>query len=370
MLDYFMLSANKAKSVGEVIDGTDKAYGFGDAKNYFDIFKPPKWKSLDTRVLWQYQLVPLFTLIAVTLIIIVVVLLILQAHGITHGLSQRAIKNEVQHYKWIQKRDKRILRRARFSINLQKFMNKHNLGLSTAQKSYLEYNLLRAKVMDLTGRSIMLPGEYNALIKFSQIICTLLGVVLTVKYGLAVGIGVILIGCTLLGKVPEAIIRGKVRNADEVIKSGFFGLYGEIHYTLLQRSDTPLKRVVRQYGKMDLPEEIKDFANDIADEFDMYGDTIGARHIAQKYREINEVSKLMRLIQQYADGGDIGNDLKGFRQALLVQRRIREDKKSEKVMRTCRRAMVVVYIILVQVAISTLANTLPDLLSFKGLLGG
>lgn len=370
MSRFFSLTVNNSKTLGEVIDSTNKEYGFGDAKNYFNIFKVPDWSRMDTRLMLLYQLIPLFTLIIITLILIVLVLRILRVYGINSGIRQKAIEAELENFKWLQKRDKKIIRMNKLSLRMQRFVSSVGLNLSNSQKGFLEYNLARAKVKGLAGITNMTPEEYNAVIKVSQLCCALLGLLIAMLFSAPVGFGIMLIGCVLIGKVPIMIIRYDVRKTDEAIKLGFFGLYGEIHYTLLQNSDSSLKRIIRQYAKMDMPEAMKDFANDIADEFELYGDVGGARHIAQKYKEINEVSKLMRLIQQYSEGGEVNSDLIGFRQTLLVQRQLRAEKQSEKVVNTCRRAMIIIYIVLAQVAISTMLNVLPDLLNFKGLLGG
>lgn len=78
---------------------------------------------------------------------------------------------------------------------------------------------------------------------------------------------------------------------------------------------------MKSYQKTTDSEEMKHFVDVCVHYIDTYGEYDATRHIAKAYREIPEVAKLMRLIRQANEGGDVKAELIGFRNELLNARR-------------------------------------------------
>ena len=85
------------------------------------------------------------------------------------------------------------------------------------------------------------------------------------------------------------------------------------------------------------------------------------RYIAKEYREIPDVTKLMRLIKQFNDGGDIKQDLIGFRDKLLLEKQMRMEDEQKKLVTKARLSFNILMIVLVQAILSAMAIYLPDL---------
>ena len=103
------------------------------------------------------------------------------------------------------------------------------------------------------------------------------------------------------------------------------------------------------------------FADTCADYIDIYGEAEGSTYIAKEYREIPDVTKLMRLIKQFNDGGDIKQDLIGFRDKLLLEKQMRMEDEQKKLVTKARLSFNILMIVLVQAILSAMAIYLPDL---------
>lgn len=69
---------------------------------------------------------------------------------------------------------------------------------------------------------------------------------------------------------------------------------------------------------------------------DTYGEYEATRYISKAYREIPQVAKLMRLIRQANEGGDIKAELIGFRTELLNARKYEIEKRMNKLIQMGR----------------------------------
>lgn len=350
------------RNMGQAASSGGNSYGFGDLGAIFDKSNDT-WQLMDAALIKLYAALPLIAIAICVIIVVILCLLILRIYGMGNGVTYGALEAEVANFQRLQKRDRAIIRKRKQLARLTKMVNGAGLGLGEARKEYLDYNLKRAGVMGPSGNQTMTADEYNALIKAAQAAMTVVGVLLCVK-SVAVGVGVALLGCLAVGKIPEMMIRSTVVAKDKAIKKDFFSFYGNIHYNIIRTSPTPIKVVVRNYANRELTPEMAEFVNNVADTFDLYGEYLGSKYVALDYRELPDVGKLMRMIQQYYDGGDVVNDMKGFRASLMLEKQMAMDEEGQRIAEKCRRAMILVFIILFQIVISTLANTLPDLMNF------
>lgn len=360
------MGTNNAKTIDEITQNSESKYGFGDIFKIFDWSITEGWKRMNDSLIKLYASVPYLTVIICLLIFTILALLLLRIYGLGNGITYKAIDRELENFNRMKKRDRSLIWRRKVVTKLINRVESIGLGMGTAKAEYMSYNLKRAGIMASGGQKIMEPQEYNALIRLSQGICLIFGLLVMLNNSI-LGVGIILVGCALIGKIPEYLIRQTVIRKDAEIKKGFFKFYGDIHYNIIRNSPTALKTTVRNYAKMELSPAMEEFVNNIADLFDLYGEFEGSKYVALEYREIPDVGKLMRLIQQYYDGADVENDMKGFRQTLMLAKQMEMDRQGEKVEAFCRKALIIVLIILVQLVISTLLNTMPDLMNFGGI---
>lgn len=367
-LGTFLLASAPLKSnsdLGSAVSG-GTSYGFGDLGAVFDK-QIETWKFMDSGLIKAYASLPLIAVAICVIILIILCLLILRIHGLGNGIRFSAIDSELSNFQRLQRHDRSIIRRKKFMTKLVKAVNNVGLGMSEAREEYIGYNLKRAGIMGPSETQVMTPAEYNALIKLVQCIILAVSLVMCLRSTM-IGLMVAFLGIMVVGKAPEMIIRGTVIQKDKAINKGFFSFYGNIHYNIIRASPTPIKVEVRNYATRDLSPEMAEFVNNVADTFDLYGEYVGSKYIASDYRELPNVGKLMRLIQQYYDGGDVVNDMIGFRQSLMLEKQMAVDEEGERVAEKCRRALIIVFIVLIQVVISTLANTLPDIMNFGSMI--
>ena len=95
--------------------------------------------------------------------------------------------------------------------------------------------------------------------------------------------------------------------------------------------------------------------------FETYGDEEAAIRIAKIYREIPEVTRLMRLINQLHTGGDVKKELNGFREQIIKDKKYRLEVKMNKLIVKAKMSFYLSYAILAQAIISAMALFFPRL---------
>ena len=134
-----------------------------------------------------------------------------------------------------------------------------------------------------------------------------------------------------------------------------------IHYVLMASSQTPLEGIMKSYQKTTDSEEMKHFVDVCVHYIDTYGEYNATNYIAKAYREIPEVAKLMRLIRQANEGGDIKAELLGFRKELLDAKRYTIEKKMKKLVDMGRAQFNILMPVLIQAVLSAMSIYFEDL---------
>ena len=292
--------------------------------------------------------------------------------GLGNGISYGGLDAEINNINQLRKRDARILKYSRILSEITNRIESIGLGVDPSKVTYLEYNLKRAGLKHPNGQRTISPAEYNAILKATEILFGVVGLGLAFltplgTIGIAFGITCIV----LLNIVPELLLRETVLQKDRIIKNNFFDFYGELHYPMISStSSEPLIKIIRSYSKVDLVDEMREFTNNVADLFDLYGEYEGSKYVAMEYKEIPEVSKLMRLIRQYNEAADIEQDMIGFREQLLLQQQINIDKHCDKLISAARKSFVLIYVILIQAILSAMLIYVQDLGGVNSVIGG
>lgn len=362
--------AEKQVAVQEVVDtGTRDTIGGGEILHYIGNEAEEAWYTMNEVLINQIESLPLIKIGICCILIFVLILIIFQLLGLGQGITYAGVESELANINRLKKFDEYVIKRNRQLARLTKQVESIGLGVDKSRITYLEYNLRRAGVKNPGGQRILTPQEYNAIIKGVMFTFLLAGLVL-LPINMMLGVTVALLGIVAMGIIPDALLRDTVLRKDKIIKLNFFDFYGELHYPIVADENEPLVKILRNYAKVDLVPEMREFTNNVADIFDLHGEYEGTKYVAQEYKEIPEVTKLMRLIRQYHDGADVVNDMMGFREQLLLEQQMQIDKACEKIIQKARTSFNIIYIILFQAIISAMAIYLPDLGNMSSLFGG
>ena len=193
-----------------------------------------------------------------------------------------------------------------------------------------------------------------------------LGILLTLFVSPVIGVLVMFIGGITVNAMPMMIIRQIVVARDNEIREDFPDLYLMIPYEIVSGGNTPLERSFRSYKRVTKSVEMLKFVDRAIELFETYGEIEATNEIAKYYREIPEVTRLMRLINQLHTGGNVQQEFIGFREQILKDKKYRLEEKMNKLVGRARMSFQLAYIILVQAIISAMALFVPrlDLIKF------
>lgn len=321
------------------------------------------YEYMDQGAVQSLNSVTAVKIIIVALLIVVTVSIIMRLVGLRSLFQDKGVSAELENINSIKKRDKQVIRANYALKKITKLVNKSGLNIGTKKHEYIEYNLRRAGVRIPGGFRVITPEEFNACCKIGSLITTAIGIIVLALVNILFGF-VITVGCVVLwNTVPMMIIRGVVADKDAEIKSNFFDLYLMLHYTLIASAKTPIAQLFKSYGKQTNSGEMLAFTSTCVDFLDTYGEFNATRLIAKEYREIAEVGRLMRLIRQQQEGGDITQELIGFKSQLVKEREYEVEQRMDKLVNRANDSFKVLMIILIQAIISAMAIYLPDVLS-------
>ena len=135
-----------------------------------------------------------------------------------------------------------------------------------------------------------------------------------------------------------------------------------IHYELISGSNTPLANIMRSYAKTTDSKEMKNMVDVCVHYIETYGDFEATRYISKAYREIPVMTKLMRLIRQANESGaTVVEELKGFRQEILNEKRYEIEKRTDKLIARARASFNLLMPILLQAILSAMSIYLSDM---------
>lgn len=308
-----------------------------------------------------FSSLPLIKVLICLLLIIILVLIILRLFNIKTIFKGKGIMSEIDNMKRLKSRDQFILTCNKWLKRMVNVIKRTPFNVPHSSREYMAYNLKRADVKVPGGFRNISPDEFNAIIKFAAFGGIILGVLAAIFISLFIGVAIIIGVIVLQGTLPNIIIRSIVRERDRDIIEHFADFYLMLHYVLLIGGSTPLDKLMRSYAKTTDSAEMVRFVDNCVGHIDTNGEYNATSLIIKDYREIAEVGKLMRLIKQMYDGADIKQELIGFRDELMKERRYRLEQKVNMLIKKARRSFNVLMIILIQAILSAMALYLPDL---------
>lgn len=348
---------------------TDGTLGGGEI---LEIIGKSKGKStwyVDYALEKAFLFLPYVKFIITFLILVLAVVLVLRTFNIKKFGRSRSIRWEMRNVNEIKRRDATIMRQTKLLKRITDLVEKTPFRMTGLRKEYLDYNLARAGLMAPGGYRSFKAEEFNAICQLIQFILIAIAVGFMIARSTVIGalmIGIAVLCCSVL---PTNILRQVVLNKDNEIRANFSEMYLMIHYTLISGAQTPLDRVLRSYERTTDSKEMKRFVQTCCNRIDTYGEYGATNYIAADFREIAEVNKLMRLIRQLREGGDIKEELIGFRSELIIERKVALERKGEKLVERANRSKIIITIVMIQVLISMVAIYLPDLGIMTGSFG-
>lgn len=317
-----------------------------------------KW--IDWSLLVQFVAIPYIKVIISALLLILGFMLYLRIYNITGIVGYTGIRRQIQGIKSQRSRDANILRGNKALERLTTLVESSPFRLVPDMIDYYDYNLRRANWRSLGGYKVLKGVELNALMVF----IVFLSVLISIPIGLItqnafVGVLIISVAAVICYVLVPQYLRGVVQASDKEIKKRFLDLYLILHYTLLEGGKTPLARLLESYDRSITNKTMKRFVKDCISHMDTVGEYNATKLIADDYREVEEVQKLMRLIRQFNEGGEVKEDLKGFRAELLFKRESELKATTDRLVEKAGKCDIVIYVIMAQFVLSVCLTFLP-----------
>ena len=254
-------------------------------------------------------------------------------------------------------------------IGLTNFVEKTPFSLAKNQADYWQYNINRAGVQIPGKTRNMKATEFNALIVLITMSCCAVGLIIALIANLMLGTLIIIFSVVISSYLPMSIVRSVVKSKDQEIIDNFSDYYLMIHYVILASASTPLEGIMKSYAKTTDSLEMRRYVDACVHYIDTYGEYEATNYIARDYREISEVGKLMRLIRQSNEGGNVEPELIGFRQELIASKQYAMTKRMEKLISRARMSFNILVPILIQAIISAMSIYWKDISVTSTFLG-
>lgn len=320
-----------------------------------------QYQYLDIDVIRQFMCLPWVKLLIVILLGIIAFLLIARVFEMKSPLKGRAITNELEHMDRVKQRDNTILKANSMMASLTKIVEASPFSLSKSYIEYWNYNLERASIRIPGGYRVMKAQEFNAIIKSVQAFVIFLSIIIIVVFSAPIGMMTIIITILVGSTMPMATVRQKVKTKDAEVVENFADMYLMIHYVLLASAGTPISSILKSFDKTTSSEEMHRFVDVCIHYIDTYGEYEATRYITKQYREIPQVGKLMRLIRQANEGGDVRAELIGFRNELIEAKKYSIAQHMNRIVMQARASFNILVPVLIQAIISAMAIYFKDL---------
>lgn len=305
-----------------------------------------------------------YTYVKVAIILclaVAAIMLILRILGIRSIFKGKAVSYEVEHINNLRTRDAFVLRTNKMIAWITNLTRQKGVSVDPEQRDYMRYNIERAGLKVPGGFRYYTPDEFNALTKLGFAIFLFIGILILAFVNMFMGIFVIIISSVMFNMLPMLILRSVVAEKDAEIRNNFPDLYLMIHYELMSDSGTPLATTFKSYTRITNSVEMLKFVDDCMNMFDTYGEMGATSHISAQYREVPEITRLMRLIKQQNEGANIKSELVGFREQIIKDKKFRINQRMDKLVMKARMSFNLTTIILVQAILSAMAIYLPDI---------
>jgi len=325
---------------------------------------------MDDNLIKQFEMLPWVKIAIMCLLIVAAILIIVSIFKIRSPFKGRTITKELDHLNKVKKRDEQILRANRLIGGFTAFIEHSPLKMADLNKDYWMYNLKRANIRVPGGARLMKPEEFNAIVTGIELIVCAIGLLVSITLNFMLGAIIIIAAVVIAGTFPMMVLRQSVKAKDLEITEHFADFYLMIHYVLLASASTPLEGIMKSYDKTTNSQEMHRFIDVCVHHIDTYGEYEATSRIAKEYREIPEVGKLMRLIRQSSEGGDVRMELMGFREELLNAKKYAIEQRMNKLVAKGKASFNILMPILWQAIISAMAIYFDDMGDMGSMFGG
>lgn len=323
---------------------------------------------VDWNLVQQYASLYLVKAVICVLLAVVCILLVLRVFNIRSPAKNKGVTSEIKNVNALKGREKFIIRNNRILKKLTEMVQKTPFHLSSSSAEYWRYNLKRAGIKAPGGYRYLTSEEFNAICKVACGLLIGIGLLVCLLINGLMGFALIVMAVIVTAVLPNMAVRQIVKNKDLEIRENFPDFYLMLHYVLLMGGQTPLDKLMKSYAKTtDSPEMVR-FVDNCVGHIDTTGEYGATALIAKDYREIPEVGKLCRLIKQMYDGADITQELLGFREELIKNRKYIITKRMNVLVTRAQTSFNLLMIILIQAIVSAMALYLPDLSGVGGLM--
>lgn len=320
-----------------------------------------KYVYIDMQLVKQFIALPYIRMLIMFLLVVIALLIIARLFEMKSPFRGRAITNELEHIDRVKKRDALIVKANNMIMSLTKIVENTPFLLQRSYIEYWNYNLERANIRIPGGYRVMKAQEFNAVVKTVQAALILISAVIALLVSAPIGMMLIILIVVIGSTMPMASVRQKVKEKDREIIEYFADMYLMIHYVLLASAGTPISGVLKSFDKTTSSEEMHRFVDVCVHYIDTYGEYEATKFITRQYREIPQVGKLMRLIRQANEGGDIRAELIGFRDELIAAKKYAIEQRMNRIVMEARASFNILIIVLIQAIISAMAIYFKDL---------
>ena len=335
--------------------------GGGEILKYYDQGKDKIPSLMDDNLIKQFELIPVAKMAIIALVFVIAVILIIKIFEIRSPFKGKALSSELDHLAKVKKRDADIQRTNALIKKLTTLVEHSPFALNRSYTEYWAYNLTRADIRIPGGFRVMTPVEFNAIVVTFELAFAALGLVIGILLNLFIGLLIVFLSFLIGTIFPMQIVRTMVKEKDQEIIKHFADFYLMIHYVLLSSASTPIEGIMKSFAKTTSSQEMLKFVDVCCHFIDTYGEYEATRYISKQYREVPEIGKLMRLIRQANEGGDIRSELMGFRNELLNAKKYEIEKRMEKLVNKAKRSFYILMPILVQAILSAMSIYMKDI---------
>lgn len=342
-------------SLGNGVGGGEVLQYFGNNKNNYDS------PFLNNSLIRQYDIVPIVIGIIIIILLVIMIRVIMNTYKVKSLRKGKGILRELDSVDTIRRRDASIIRRNKAIAGITRIVESTPFKTNAANKEYVNYNLSRAGIKLPGGARVMKAEEFNAIIV--GITCCVIAVSLLVTLFANYAIGAVMIVSAIVigANMPMMYVRQTVKAKDDEIRENFSDFYLMIHYVLLAGAKTPLASIMKSYSKTTDSKEMQSMVGVCVHFIDTYGEYEATRYISKAYREIPVMGKLMRLIRQSNEGGEVEAELMGFRKELLDEKRYAIERRMDKLIARARASFNLLMPILFQAVLSAMSIYLSDM---------
>lgn len=316
---------------------------------------------LNNSLIRMFQAIPFVKILIILLIIFLMVRVLMALFNIRSFRSGRGIVKELGYIDKVRKRDASILRYNKLIQRVTQLIEASPFVMSKTGTEYWEYNLERANIRIPGGSRVYKPQEFHAVVTAIELAVCAVSLIILVLFNYSLGIVLMVMTIISAHFIPMQCLRTIVAAKDDEIKKEFADFYLMLHHTLLSHAGTPLTTVMKSYAKTTDSKEMEHLVDVCVHYFDTYGEYEGTKYVSRAYREIPSMGKLMRLIRQNNEGGDIEAELIGFRTELIAEKRYAIEKYTDKLVNRARASFNLLMPILIQAILSAMSIYISDM---------